>query len=118
KGSLSIGGRLALRRQLFTAHDGGQALGHDDLGCPGLPDAGAVLRRDPAAVVNRLPLAEQVGLLLTGGQGRREPLEGSSARGRGVLDDDALGAVQLDRERGSKLLVLNSQLPRQRTPGA
>jgi hypothetical protein len=89
------------------AHHHAQAFRRHDAGVVGLADAGAVLGRDPGAVVDGLTLAEQEAL---GARGLRrlEPLQRACV-GRGfVLDLDLAGAVELD---GHRRAVVGANLP-------
>ena len=60
----ALGDRLLDARR---AHHRGHARGHVDRRFPGLPDAGRILGRNPAPVVDRFALAEQERGLLAGG---------------------------------------------------
>ena len=75
---------------LGRAHHRGQAGGHADGRFPGLADAGRILGRDPAAVLDRLALAEQIGLLLAGGLLGRQPLQRAGVGRALVVDDQPL----------------------------
>ena len=52
----------------LAAHHCDEAVGHGDRRRPGLTDAGAILGGDPAAIVDRLALAEEVRDLLAGSE--------------------------------------------------
>ena len=112
-GARAISKRLAIGRQHLGAHHRLQPLGRDDAGGPGLADAGAVLGGDPAAVQDRLALAEQVGRFLAGRLRRRQPLQGRAAGGAVIADDDAAGAVQRHRQRRAQDRIGLAHAPRQ-----
>ncbi len=88
--------RLALRD---AAHHDVERLGRGDPRFPCLANAGAVLRRDPGAVEDRLPLAEKERMLAARGLLRGEPLQRRGALRRAIGDAQLLRPVELDRQR-------------------
>ena len=84
----SIGGGLALGRQLVGAHDHGQVGRGGDAGRIGLADAGAALGRNPGAGQDGLALAEQIGLLAARRLGRAQPLQGRRVGTGRIADGD------------------------------
>ena len=75
--------RLALAH---PAHHHVERLGRGDPRFPGLADAGAVLRRDPAAIEDRLALAEEERVFAARGLFRAQPLQRFGILGRGIPD--------------------------------
>ncbi|MNJ28799.1 hypothetical protein D3C77_233480 [compost metagenome] len=88
--------RLALGGQLFGRHDDRQVGRSDDAGAIGLPDAGAVLGRNPGAGQDRLALAEQIGLLAARRLLRAQPLQRRGVGPGRIGDDDLLRLVALE----------------------
>ena len=103
-------GERAKRRLARAAHHHVHAFGHGDLGIPGLADAGAVLRRDPASVEDRLTLAEHEGQLLAQRLLGLQPLQRLGVR-RGLIGDrDGPRSAQLDGQRRAVDRIAGAEL--------
>jgi len=96
------------------AHDRGHPGGDVDRRFPALPDAGRILGRDPAAILDRFALAEQERRLLAGGLLRGQPQERAGTGRALVGDDDAPGiGTKGDDQRRAEVRILRSDLPRE-----
>jgi hypothetical protein len=102
-------------RNLLGAHHRGQRGGSGQARFERLADAGAVLRRDPAAGQNRLSLREKERVPFSGRLVRIQPLQRRGGRARPIADDDLGPRGQLDAKRLSKDRVDRPERVRKRT---
>ncbi len=109
-------GRIGLV-PLGRAHHGGQFRRNRDMGRPGLADSRRILGRNPGSILDRLALAEQIGVLLARGLLRRQPLERTGIGSRLVGDDDLALVAHLNGQGRAQILVLGADLEGQGNSG-
>ena len=97
---------LSLGSDVLCAHDRAHAGRHVNRRVVGLPDSGAILRRDPSTRQDRFALGEEKRQSLARGLLGREPLNGGCTGSGLIVDHDRIGTgPERDSQRRAKNLL-------------